>query len=181
MPQSYEQIKDAFSDYLSMPYWDWTYFITQTFDPKRYKKSYSRLCEHSWRFLCNRLMEQSILSYGFAFSESHKSGYRHWHALIHVTPNLFGQPTWKEIKDAMLKKYGRIQIDNFKPDNWMLTGDRQIMTISNGVSRYLTKYVAKEAATGEAWWDFNGNMSGSEADCAEILAAIGAPLRSSTT
>lgn len=180
MPQTFGQIKDAFSDYLSLPQWDWTYFITQTFDPRRYSKAYSRLCEHSWRFLCNRLMERSIISYGFAFAESHKSGLRHWHALVHVTPDLFGNPTWDDIRKVMLEKYGRIQINDFKPDNWQLAG-AQVNTISNGVSRYLTKYVAKESSGGDAWWDFNGNISGSEADAGEIMAAIGAPLRSKIT
>lgn len=174
MAETFELIKQSFADYLSKPYWDWSWYCTQTFDWKKLakRKFYARLHEHSWRFFLSRLQETCSISYGFCFAESHKSGKMHWHALVHVTENLLGQPRRKDIWRAMYRKYGYNQILPFKSIGLELAVD----SVSTGVARYLTKYVAKEAAQDQAWWDFGGNISGRPAEAAQIRDAIGAPL-----
>lgn len=171
MATTYELIKDSFADYLTKPFWDWSWYATQTFDPRKVNP-YKRLCEHSWRFFLSRIAETACMSYGFCFSETHRSGMRHWHALVHVRTNLLDQPQRKDIWTRMFTKYGRMEIQPYKPGNF----DHTIKTVSSGIARYLTKYVVKESARDDAWWDFNGNISGSEADPSEIMAAIGAPV-----
>jgi len=168
MAENYELIKSSFSSYLSKPYWDWTYFVTQTFDPSKVKP-YKRLCEHSWRFFLSRCQDHAAISYGFCFSESHKSGLRHWHALVHVTPNLLAQPDARSLWESMHSKYGRSQILPYKESNIEVG----VATVSTGVSRYLTKYLVKESASDDAWWDFNGNMGGKPADAGDLMFAIG--------
>ena len=170
MAANFDLIKDSFADYLSKPYWNWSWYVTATFDPQK-QVQYPRLAEHSWRFFLSRIADTAAMSYGWAFAESHKSGSMHWHAIVHVSENLLGQPRRKDIWEAMFKKYGRCEISAFRPTNLQLG----INTVSYGVARYLTKYVAKDAATGEAWWDFAGNISGLEADSKQIRDAIGAP------
>jgi len=171
MAQNLQTIKEAFADYLSKPYWNWSWYCTATFDPSKMPQ-YKRIAEHSWRFFLSRIADTASISYGFCFSETHRSGATHWHALVHVTENLLGQPQRKDVWKQMFDKYGRNQILPFKASNFSHTID----TMSTGVARYLTKYVAKEAASDQAWWDFGGNISGSEANASQIRSAIGAPM-----
>jgi len=170
MTDTFYRIKTEFAEYLSQPFWNWTWYCTQTFDIEKLacKKFYPRLHEHSWRFFLSRVAEQASMAYGFCFAESHKSGKMHWHALVHVKENLLGQPRRKDIWQTMFRKYGYNQIVPFVDYGQSLaTGN-----VASGIARYLTKYVAKEAAHDQAWWDFGGNMGGSEADVPEIMTAI---------
>lgn len=179
MIDTYQEIKAEFASYLSMPQWDWTWYATQTFDVNKLanKKFYDRLHEHSWRFFLNRVGQTSPLSYGFCFAESHKSGKMHWHALVHVSENLLGQPRRKDIWSHMFRKYGYNQILPYRSIGVELAID----SVSTGVARYLTKYLVKESARGEAWWEFNGNMGGNEADAGQIMSAIGMPKNGNQT
>jgi len=170
MTQEMELIKASFSDYLSKPYWNWSWYCTATFDPAKVPQ-YKRIAEHSWRFFLSRLADTCMMSYGFCFAEAHSSGATHWHALVHVTENLLRQPRRKDIWASMFAKYGRCQILPYTPGNM----DLAVGSISTGVSRYLTKYVAKEAHRDQAWWDFGGNMSGRDAEACELMVAIRGP------
>jgi len=172
MAPTFELIKKSFADYLSKPYWNWSWYCTATFDPKK-APQYPRLAEHSWRFFMSAVGQTSPMSYGFAFAESHKSGAMHWHALVHVAENLLRQPRRKDIWERMFAKYGYCQLLPYIGGPVALEVD----SVSTGVARYLTKYLVKEATQDQAWWDFRGNMSGHEADAADIMSAIGAPRR----
>jgi len=178
MATTYALIKDSFADYLAKPYWNWSWYATQTFDVNKLakKKFYAKLHQHSWRYFLNQIGLTASMSYGFCFAESHKSGKMHWHAIVHVSENLLGQPRRKDIWRAMYNKYGYNQILPFTNTEARMRAG----CISTGIARYLTKYVAKEAAHDQAWWDFNGNVSGSDADPSEIMAAIGAPISGNT-
>lgn len=171
MATTFALIKDSFADYLTKPYWNWSWYATQTFDPEKFG-AYPRLHEHSWRYFLNQISKTAAISYGFCFAEAHKSGKMHWHALVHVTENLLGQPRRKDIWQKMFWKYGYNQILPFAHTELQ----ERANCISTGIARYLTKYVAKEAARDQAWWDFNGNISGKDASAIEIRDAIGAPM-----
>jgi len=171
MPQNLELLKSSFADYLSKPYWNWSWYCTATFDPLKVPQ-YKRIAEHSWRFFLSRIADTSSMSYGFCFSEAHHSGATHWHALVHVTENLLGQPRRSDVWKAMFDKYGRNQILPYEEADMELA----VNSISCGVARYLTKYVAKEAANDQAWWDFGGNISGRDATVKQIMGALGQPV-----
>jgi len=174
MPQTYDELKQSFSDYLSRPSWDWSWYVTQTFDPKRWK-DYPRLAEHSWRFFLNMLSREAMMTYGFVFAEPHRNGRMHWHALVHVRENLIGQPRQKSSWEAMEAKYGYCQIETYCRSQRLRPEDE----VGSAIARYLSKYVVKEASRDQAWWDFSGNISGSDADTQQIMSAIGAPMSAS--
>lgn len=171
MPDNFQLLKESFSTYLSKPQWDWTWYVTQTFDPQKVN-DYPRLAEHSWRFFLNLVGNEAMMTYGFVFAEPHKNGRMHWHALVHVKENLLGQPRRKSIFQAMGRKYGYCEIYPYmRSQNLSMEDD-----VATGVARYLTKYVVKESAVDHAWWDFGGKIGGKEADVEEIVFAQLAPV-----
>ena len=107
------------------------------------------------------------MTYGFVFAENHRNGRMHWHALVHVKENLIGQPRMKSIWDAMGAKYGYCQIEAYLRSQSINREDE----VATAIARYLTKYVVKESAADQAWWDFGGNISGKDADVEQILFA----------
>jgi len=172
MADTFDSIKSSFADYLSHPCWNWSWVVTQTFDPFK-QKPYARLVEHSWRYFMHRVARDANINYGFYFGEPHKSGLPHWHALVHVSENLLGQPRRCHIWEDMFERYGRNCIEPFVGSN-----DRKSVAVGNvseGIARYLCKYVAKESSRDQATWDFSGFMSGREADCARIRRLVGVP------
>lgn len=166
-------VKTAFAHYLSDPKWDWTWFLTQTFDPARehthYNRKrdrfYGRLCEHSWRDLLKYVGTRANHCWGFMFTELHKNGHPHWHALLHVQEDLFERPARSSVWRYMFQRFGWNRVDPVRK------GD--VSKTAHGVCRYLTKYIAKEAAGGDATWDFGGYLGGTEADTGQIVRASG--------
>jgi len=173
-------VKKSFADYLSRPEWNWSWFHTQTFDVHKcgYRKRNGRLavhreiCNESFGRMMNVIAKQAVIVYGFAFGELHRNGFPHWHALLHVKSNLFGQPRRVDVFDYMFRKYGRNKLLEYVP-NQNVQVSEGVACVSDGVARYLCKYVAKEAAQGDAWWDFKGFMGGCEADPSQIAAVTG--------
>ena len=167
------EVKTAFAKYLSDPKWDWTWFVTQTFNPKlkhthyNFKRDrfYGRICEHSWRDFLAFVGFHSSAVWGFMFCETHKNGYPHWHALLHVQESLFGEPRREDVWCYMFQRFGWNRVDPVR------TGD--VSKTAGGVCRYLTKYVAKVAAGADATWDFGGYLGGTEADTGQIVSASG--------
>jgi len=84
---------------------------------------------------------------------------------------LFGEPSRKEAWQYCFKKYGFSQIKPFHANTGLKVSS--IGKISDGISRYLCKYVAKEAYDDDATWDFGGFLSGSIAEPGEIAAMTG--------
>jgi len=173
MTDHIRDVKEAMAEYLSLPNWDWDLYITQTFDDKKCKQ-YSKICEHSWRYFMNYIGKQSSMAYGWMFAEKGKSGRLHWHALVHIDLNLFGRPSKEEIWAVMFRKYGRNQVLTYEDISTRPVGGAP--GPSAPAARYLTKYIAKDAAGGDATWDFEGFFGGSPADAAEICVQIGLPL-----
>ncbi len=110
--------------------------------------------------------------YGWVFAERGQMGRLHWHAIVHVSPNLLGQPSWGDMVDGMFQKYGRVVIETYKHCP-VVTRNRDTVEVGTRLAKYLTKYVAKDASGRDAWWDFGGFMSGREADAAQLCSAIG--------
>jgi len=170
MPHNMRQVKEAMAEYLSLPNWNWDLYITQTFDDKKCKQ-YNKICEHSWRYFMNYVGKQSSMAYGWMFAEKGKSGRLHWHALVHIDLNLFQRPSKEEIWAVMYRKYGRNTVDRCELVFKSLEGAEDAQAA--GVALYLTKYVAKDSFGGDATWDFEGFMGGSQASAAEICVQIG--------
>lgn len=110
--------------------------------------------------------------YGWMFAEKGKMGRLHWHAIVHIQQNLFKEPNWGQIRDGMFDKYGRVTVESYKPGADVLI-QQDAAGVATAVSRYLTKYVAKDSAGGDTTWDFGGFMNGSEADASQLCSAIG--------
>jgi len=68
--------------------------------------------------------------------------------------------------------YGRCELREVVRGRSLEVGEG-LRNVSDGISRYLTKYVAKESAGAQAWWDFKGFMSGLEAAPSQIAAVTG--------
>lgn len=179
-PRTLDLVKKSFSDYLTRPEWEWSWFMTQTFDFHKcgYRKRNGKLdvhreiCEESFQRMMEFIGKTATICYGFGFGELHKSGRPHWHAVVHVGMDLYSQCTRESVWEYMFKMYGRNTIAEVMPCQGLQVHSGTAL-ISDGISRYLTKYVAKESATGQAWWDFKGYMSGSEADPSQIAAITG--------
>jgi len=170
MPHNMCDVKGAMAEYLSLPEWDWTWFVTQTFDDYK-SKPYPKICEHSWRYFLRLIGEPADQAYGWMFSERGKSGRLHWHALVHVSVNSRKDPKARNVWDTMYHKYGRCQVLEYVAGDSRLTQDLRHCAV--GVSHYLTKYVAKQSHGGDATWDFGGFIDGCEADSAQLSRAIG--------
>jgi len=128
--------------------------------------------QESFGRMLREIAKTATMVYGFAFGELQQSGRPHWHAVVHVTPDLFDGPSRQDVWRYMFRMYGRSDIREVQAGQSVQVGEG-IKNVSDGISRYLTKYVAKEAATGQAWWDFKGFMSGKEADPSAIAAVTG--------
>jgi len=173
MTHQIQNVKVAMQEYLSLPQWNFTHYITQTFDDRKCRP-YSKICEHSWRYFLNTFGRDASMIYGWVFAERGKSGRLHWHAIVHISPNLLGQPTQRELWEGMFSKYGRNVTEIYKPENPVLRASDAIW-LGTRLAGYLTKYVAKDAGGNDAMWDFGGFMSGREADAAQLCSAIGVP------
>jgi len=161
----------AFAKYLSLPEWDWDWFVTLTYDP--YKCGFikrkaefelglhSDIVMESWKFFMREVGETANAAWGWMFAEKQVNGRPHWHALVHVGLNLLGQPLTQDVWRRMFDKYGRCDIQLYEPNH------------VGSVCNYLTKYVAKEQDLGESTFDFAGFLSGSEADSSQILRCCG--------
>jgi len=176
MPHNMLDVKGAFAEYLALPQWNWSWFITQTFDD--YKQTpYPKICDHSWRSFCTLVGKKSSLFYGWMFSERGKSGRLHWHALAHVTfrtkPGLDGI-TIAQVWDRMFHKYGRCQILEYKQGDVRFSENER--HVGYGIGHYLTKYVAKSSHDGDATWDFTGFIDGVEATASRLCSAIDVPV-----
>jgi len=175
-----QDVKKAFAHYLSRPEWNWSWFLTQTFDVHKcgFLKSdgkpalHSEICRESFNRMMRKVADQAMSVYGFGFAESHRNGRPHWHAILHVKEDLFGNPCRTSIYNYMYKMYGRNQIRGFKP-SVNVKIDSGIECVSDGVSRYLCKYIAKESHRNDAWWDFKGFLGGLEVPTSEICQHIG--------
>jgi len=170
-PQNMAVVKEDFSSYLSKSEWQWNWVVTQTFD--EYKVPlHQNLVSDSWHDFLDEVGKHANLVYGWMFGEKHKSGRPHWHAICRVDTNLFEQPRRSEIWRYMYDRYGRNRIEPFKSQQKLMCNIRA-RNVSDGISRYLVKYVAKEAFREDATWDFAGILSGCEADTRQIRAVIG--------
>jgi len=175
-------VKKSFSQYLSHPCWRWNWVAHQTFDldkcgytKKNGDRDFHRLiCQESYERFTREIRNTAMLHYGFAFAELHQNGFPHWHAVLHVEENLLGQPRRRSIFEYMHRQYGRSRIE---PINRSDCGEYGTATgtVADGIARYLTKYVAKESQSDNAWWDFSGAISGFEADPSRIRAIVGIP------
>lgn len=123
----------------------------------------------SWRQVLREIAKDATVVYGFVFGEAHKSGQPHWHALLHVRENLFKAPTRKSIHEWCLEHYGRNRIVPMASENLEVRCGH----MSDGISRYLTKYVAKDTANSHATWTFGGFLNGSEAEPGQIIDLVG--------
>jgi len=180
MPYNRELVKDSLANYLTDHRWRWNWVLTQTFDPSKPSLTYYHdtrkerrfrggLVLSSWREVMSFIARDAVCAYGFVFGEQHKSGAPHWHALVHVTENLFGQPRRKSVHEWCLGTYGRSRITPMASENLEV----RVGSISDGISRYLTKYVAKESYHDHATWDFVGFINGFEADSGRICDLVG--------
>ena len=167
-------IQDAFERYLSDPAWDWTWFVTGTYDPAKFWNKYREevyiprtINRDAWSKFNRLVADGSSAHWGWMFEEQHQNGRPHWHGLIHVSPNLAGlKPLFHTVWSGMYKSYGRFEIKPYQVQH----KDLAVTCIAS----YLTKYVAKEARNPDNLrWDFAGSLSGSEADAREILDACG--------
>ena len=171
MEHSFQKVKSAFAEYLSLPEWDWDWFITQTFDPKKFKRARNgrllvptNITVNSWKDFIRFTGSTANACWGFMFGELHRSGMPHWHALVHVQANLFDQPSRTDMWRHMWHRYGRFEARPYEPAKFQDVA---------GACSYLTKYVAKEAFQDDATWDFKGFLAGSEADSRQIVRACG--------
>jgi len=179
-PHTLSLVKSSFSDYLTRPEWHWSWFATQTFDYNKCgylrrngcRDVHSEICQESFGRMLGEIAKTAVMVYGFAFGELQQSGRPHWHAVVHVTTDLFDGPRRLDIWKYMFRMYGRSDIREVQTGQSVQVAEG-VGKVSDGISRYLTKYVAKESATGQAWWDFRGFMSGSEADASAIAAVTG--------
>jgi len=168
--------KESFSCYLTQAEWSWTWFVTQTFDSKKVFP-HPDIVKRSWKDFMRECARDSPINYGWVFAEIGRFGRIHWHALVRVEPDLFGHPSQKEIFEYMYDKYGRITISSYQPGQKVVSFTR-VHKIADGISRYLTKYLVKGSQELDLTWDFQGFLSGSEADSKRICHAIGLPLAS---
>jgi len=179
-PHIRQQVKQSLANYLTDPRWQWNWVLTQTFDPSKPSLTYwhdtrkerlfrSNLVLSSWKSTIAEIARDSIVCYGFVFGEQHKSGAPHWHAVMHVRENLFGSPRRKAIHEWCLEQFGRNRITPMASENLEV----RCGTVSDGISRYLTKYVSKEAQSDYATWDFEGYVSGSKAETGQITDLVG--------
>jgi len=171
MEQNFLHVKSSFAAYLSLPGWDFNWFITQTFDPNKFKRARNgcllvptNITVNSFKDFIKFTGTRSNACWGWMFGELHRSGMPHWHALMHIQPNLFGQPSRTSMWAHMWHRYGRFEAKPYLPARHQHVA---------GAATYLTKYVAKETFQDNATWDFKGYLSGSEADSGQIARAIG--------
>lgn len=122
------------------------------------------------------LARTACMNYGFVFEERGKFGRLHWHALVHVKQNLFGDPKMQDLWGHMYERYGRNLIECYNPCAQSSPGGGDSDRMSTGIASYLTKYVAKCSESDNTWWDFEGFMGGSRADTWRIASAIGLPM-----
>ncbi len=176
MSHQIRNVKAALGEYISQPEWKWTHYITQTFDDSKCRP-YSEICEHSWRYFLNRLGGPAKMLYGWVFAERGSNGRLHWHAICHLERNKRGEPTDIQLWRQMYEKYGRNVTLTYKP-GIPVSQEADAIFVGMKIARlqnYLTKYVAKDASGGDAWWDFGGFIDGSEADASQLCRAIGVP------
>jgi len=172
-PQTARPFNDQFAEYLSQPAWRWSWFVTQTFDDLK-QKPYPAMVKHSWRFMMYEIARSAGCTYSWVFAEIGRFGRIHWHALVHVTPNLRNEPNIDEVWNYMYKRYGRCHLDPINgPDKGQYP--HPCIEKAQGVTAYLTKYVAKDQFQGSTYWDFMGFLGGSLADSRRIQSAIGLP------
>jgi len=179
-PHTRLRIKESMANYLTDTRWRWNWVVTQTFDPSKINLTYFHdtekvrkfrggLVMSSWKRVLQEIARDANVVYGFVFGEHHKNGNPHWHALLHVTGNLFGQPRRSVIHKFCLSEFGRNRITPMTSVNMEVSVGR----VSDGISRYLTKYVAKEVGGHHDTWDFGGFLSGSAAEPGQITTLVG--------
>ena len=177
MQKQTQQVKDldlltsSLAAWLSSPTWDWTWVVHQTFDEKKCTLGRG-LVLHSWRSLMREIAKDATINYGFCFGERGALGRIHFHALVHMTPSIFGYPVIDEIGPAMYALFGYCRIEPFI-GGLNERGHLSIEKMSGGVARYLTKYIAKEAGYHDSTWDFEGLISGRVATGEQLKRAIG--------
>jgi len=166
-----DEMKRCFSEYLTLPEWEWTWFVTQTFD--LYKCGYIRrtpefklalhsdIVNESWKFFINLVGDTATACWGFVFEEKHVNGRPHWHALVHVGKDLFDQPNSTDVWRRMFDKYGFMEIRHYRPE------------LAERAGSYLSKYLAKGTGCGESTFEFDGFLSGKQADSRQIMRACG--------
>jgi len=172
-------VKKAFAAYLTRPVWNWSWLVTQTFDIHKcgYTKSdgklafHSRLIQESWEVFLDEVSCHAGLVYGFVFGEAHKSGAPHWHAVVHASDGLLGVPRWGRIRERCYDRFGRIRFSVINKGQSIQMSEG-VRAVSDGVSRYLCKYVAKDANTSHAWWDFSGCIGGCFADTGQLAREL---------
>lgn len=172
-PHTRSEFKRTFSEYLSLPEWDWTYVACQTFDDDKHHLSHS-LIPWSWGHFMREIARDAIVNYGFYFAERGRMGRLHWHALVHVRSNLLGQPRRHELQAEQSNRFGFFQLVPFIAQDTRMHS-LAVAKIATGIATYLTKYVAKDTWSDDATWDFTGFMGGSKVDCGRIARAIGLP------
>ena len=170
-PHMMNEFKASFSSYLTDPKWKWNWVVTQTFDTDKVPLHRS-IVRESWQDMLGKIGKNSSCCYGWVFGETGRMGRVHWHAILHVQENLFGDPSRRQIWEQMFDKYGRCSITAYVC-NQREIGNIATKTISDGIARYLTKYVVKDTFSDDAWWDFDGNLAGRWAAPARIMRVIG--------
>ncbi len=172
-------LREEFARWLSNETWKWTTYATLTFE-RPMRKDALRFARAWVRFIARTATEV----WGFCFQETHSDGQRlHVHCLLSVRPNLIGQPSNEEMWSWWFQKFGRCQVQTYRPppSGFMTkfrTGDRskhdQIVDLHIApLASYVSKYLVKEASNGGFDWDFYAFSCGKELTSDEFKAYLG--------
>lgn len=171
-PRITDEYKDSFASWLTRPEWRWSWVACQTFKPQF--QSWINVVRDSWKEYCGEIAKSAICNYGFCFGEVTLQSRPHWHALLHVKENLFGDPRRKTIWKYAFNRWGRNTITPYR-GGLKEQGHIEIRKVSDGIARYCAKYLAKGTNRQDAWWDFQGFISGKEVDPKQLVRELGLP------
>jgi len=157
-------LKEEFAEWLSRETWNWTTYATLTFSQPM-RKDALRFGRAWARFIARTAGEL----WGFVFQEMHSDGQKlHLHCLFSIRQNLLSQPTNEEMWSWWFRKFGRAQVVDYRH----LVRERPIQSPSphqiivkkfvTPLASYVSKYVVKEAFSGEFSWDFMAFADGNE-------------------
>jgi len=161
--ETIENLREEFQRWLSNETWNWTTYATLTF-ARPMRKDALRFARAWVRFIARTAGEV----WGFCFQETHLDGQRlHVHCLLSVRPNLLGEPSNREMWLWWFQKFGRCQVVTVfakrpSPSLKKKNHEQIVDLFVTPLSRYLTKYMVKEAYSDSFDWDFYAFASGFE-------------------
>jgi len=164
-------LQEEFAKWLSNETWRWTTYATLTFE-RPLRKDALRFARAWVRFIARTATEV----WGFCFQETHWDGQRlHVHCLLSVRPNLIGQPSRKEMWSWWYQKFGRCQVQAYRP--WTPNQKIDHHTIAAlhipRLASYVSKYVVKETSHAGFDWDFYAYSCGKELTSDEFKKYLG--------